>query len=592
VEEKPVNGVGKGTQLAGRYRLEERVSESPHGSLWRGVDTTLDRTVAVRIIGALVAAESLDAARRAALVDDPRLVRLLDVAQEQARDGGTTTFVISEWVEGQSLADLLHDTGPLAADKVRMLVGEAAEALDVASGRGLHHLALDPTSVILTRDGAVKVHGLAVDAAAEGGAQPDGRGAERVDAVGLVALAYAGLTGRWPLPTRTRGAHPLDPAPLSGELPVPPAQLVAGVPNDLDTLCSVTLGAGDDGPRSPGELAAQLRPWPSQSGYSGNANRRLAEDLRAAPRRPPSRFPVMLAPTRVEIDTSDVAVTGPVAGAAGLLSGPQRQPQRSTASGDTDGPDLHKAGPSRPGLRSSDTSRLIIRPAGADSTEPSAGTPTPEAGRNGDPGGPEGGEGPTKPTRTRSPGQSRVAVLAILALVVVGLVLAVLALGGLGGKEVTSPSASTTSTTSAPPVAAPVIADVTAYDPQGDDTENDDTAALINDGDPATVWKSSTYKSQAFGGLKDGVGVIITLQAPAPVHSITVETRGEGGNIEVRTAPSPTLDGSQVLGAGPAGTITVTPDPAPTTQYLIIWVTELPVTDGQNRAEIGQVTLT
>jgi hypothetical protein len=76
------------------------------------------------------------------------------------------------------------------------------------------------------------------------------------------------------------------------------------------------------------------------------------------------------------------------------------------------------------------------------------------------------------------------------------------------------------------------------------------------------------------------------------VHSITVETRGEGGNIEVRTAPSPTLDGSQVLGAGPAGTITVTPDPAPTTQYLIIWVTELPVTDGQNRAEIGQVTLT
>lgn len=130
-----MNGVGKGTQLAGRYRLEERVSESPHGSLWRGVDTTLDRTVAVRIIGALVAAESLDAARRAALVDDPRLVRLLDVAQEQARDGGTTTFVISEWVEGQSLADLLHDTGPLAADKVRMLVGEAAEALDVASGR-------------------------------------------------------------------------------------------------------------------------------------------------------------------------------------------------------------------------------------------------------------------------------------------------------------------------------------------------------------------------------------------------------------------------------------------------------------------------
>ena len=44
---------------------------------------------------------------------------------------------------------------------------------------------------------------------------------------------------------------------------MPPADLVPDVPNDLDTLCVVTLGRHNDGPRTPAELAQQLAPWPT-----------------------------------------------------------------------------------------------------------------------------------------------------------------------------------------------------------------------------------------------------------------------------------------------------------------------------------------
>ena len=43
--------------------------------------------------------------------------------------------------------------------------------------------------------------------------------------------------------------------------PIAPAEISPGVPNDLDTLCTVTLGPNDDGPHSPAELVRELEPW-------------------------------------------------------------------------------------------------------------------------------------------------------------------------------------------------------------------------------------------------------------------------------------------------------------------------------------------
>jgi hypothetical protein len=245
----------RGTVLAGRYRLEERVHSNPDGATWRALDTALDRRVSVYVMrpGHPFAADVADAARRAALVDDPRLVRVLNVGVDD-----DLNFVVSEFVDGDTLGSLV-ERSPLTPAAARRVVGEVAEGLDGAAKRGLHHLRLTPRSVVVGRDGRVKIFGTAVEAAAAGLEPAHASRAQRIDATGLIALLYSGLTGRWPL-----GDAGFPPAPR-GENggPVPPATLVRGVPDDLNQLCVATLGSVNDGPRSPSELVLELSPWPS-----------------------------------------------------------------------------------------------------------------------------------------------------------------------------------------------------------------------------------------------------------------------------------------------------------------------------------------
>ncbi len=564
-----VSAVGRGSLLAGRYRLEEQLTHSETSSLWRGVDTTLDRRVAVRLVSPKTAAETLDAARRAALVDDHRLVRLLDVAQQTSTLAGQEarqTYVVSEWVEGQSIADLLQSEGPLPPERVRTLIGEASEGLAIAAARGLHHLALDPTSVLVAGDGSVRVHGLGVDAAARGGAQPTGEAAERVDAVGLVALIYAGLTGRWPLATSSHH-DPLETAPMVGNAAVPPADVVSGVPADLNRLCVETFGPSSDragAPASPAEVADRLKPWSSRLEPS-TANRRLADDLRAAPARPASRFPVALtSPEDFEEE----------AGAAGE---------------DGSGNEPTPAQPWSP-FESSPPERTVSPAAEDERSEPSL---LPDHDRGED----DADEKPAPVEERRGSSRRRfgwlpLAVVAVL--VVVGLVLAYSSLSGGGSGPATTAtqsSATTTATTSAAVGVAPKIAEVTAFDPEGDNSENDSQAPRAADGDPSTSWRSSRYNSAALGNLKSGVGLVVRLEEPSSIGKVSLSVGGEGGTVEIRTASGASLDGSQVIASGPAGTLEKTLDPAPTAQYLIIWFTQLPSVDGQYRAEVNEITV-
>ncbi|QHT57524.1 hypothetical protein GXP71_16580 [Cellulomonas sp. H30R-01] len=255
-EEVLVSEVGRGTVLAGRYRIVAPAPSDLDGATaWQATDQILDRPVRVRVLEAGAVAPALDAARRAALVTDARLVRVLDVGTHEG-----VGYVVSEQVTGPSLAQLVA-RAPLTPDQARAVIGEAASALEVARRRGVHHLALRPSVLHVNSDGRVLLGGLAIDAALLGTAGGDARATTRSDTVGLVRLLYAALTGLWPAGDRPGAGDPLPEAPLLGARPVPPSDLVAGIPADLDTLCAVTLGPHDDGPHSPGELVRELEPW-------------------------------------------------------------------------------------------------------------------------------------------------------------------------------------------------------------------------------------------------------------------------------------------------------------------------------------------
>ncbi len=287
-----MQGVGPGSVLGGRYAVTVRTYKGVHHERWRASDHTLEREVVLVCFaaGSPAAAAALDAARRAAGVEDPRLVRVLDVGSDQG-----VGFIVEEPLTGAStMADLLG-SGGLPPEEVRRLVGEAASALDKARQRGLHHLALTPDSVLRMADGAVKVRGIATDAALIDAESVSGEQASRLDSIGLVKLIYAGLTARWPASSGAEGRQSAGPRAATGPVDgggatgspeavsldaaptivggvAPPSEIAVGVPNDLDLICRLTLN-DDRGPLSPGDLALQIAPWaataPSNDGGSG-----------------------------------------------------------------------------------------------------------------------------------------------------------------------------------------------------------------------------------------------------------------------------------------------------------------------------------
>lgn len=113
---------------------------------------------------------------------------------------------------------------------------------------------------------------------------------------------------------------------------------------------------------------------------------------------------------------------------------------------------------------------------------------------------------------------------------------------------------------------------VGAFDPDGGDGEHDDEAALATDGNPATFWRTSTYRSQ-LSAFKSGVGLVI--EADARPKRLVVTTDTPGFTAEIKAGNSPegpfaTISESKLV--GPSTTWELRQADA---RYYVIWITEL-----------------
>jgi hypothetical protein len=223
-----------GVRLDERYRLDHLRRRSGGVTLWRATDEVLDRPVAVRIITDRTKAQFKEltaAVSRAGRVPDARWVRVLDVGSEP-RDRRLTVWIVSEWVEGPSLASMIRRDplrGPVAAG----LVLSCAQAVAAAHRVDAKHCALHPDEVIVPVDGSPRLTGLelaSVLRAAKAETDSNGEAATYDDIRGLGGLLYASLTGRWPLP----GWHGL-PAAARGD-GRHPRQQRGGISRELDTI--------------------------------------------------------------------------------------------------------------------------------------------------------------------------------------------------------------------------------------------------------------------------------------------------------------------------------------------------------------------
>ena len=198
-DKEPAPAAAPGLVLDGRYHLDQvRAEHRPVGAvhtvLWRALDESLDRHVAVLLVTGLNKAsrqQVVDAATLASQVGDARFARILDVATVSLSDG-PTTWIASEWVEAPSLAAVVRGE-PLRPAVATEIVRQCAEAIAVAERSGVHHGRLHPDQVLLPAAGLPRITGLGLAVAVHGDEGPG-------DVMALGGLLYAALTGRWPLP--------------------------------------------------------------------------------------------------------------------------------------------------------------------------------------------------------------------------------------------------------------------------------------------------------------------------------------------------------------------------------------------------------
>ena len=132
--------------LGGRYRIEKLVARGGFAQVYQGYDTELQRSVAIKIPkpSRLLSADSFMAeARRVARLKHPNIVQVYDVGRE-----GDICFIVSEFIEGGSLADHLTNSPPSSQQALRWIC-DVADALEHAHLHGVVHRDVKPGNILI-----------------------------------------------------------------------------------------------------------------------------------------------------------------------------------------------------------------------------------------------------------------------------------------------------------------------------------------------------------------------------------------------------------------------------------------------------------
>jgi hypothetical protein len=119
------------------------------------------------------------------------------------------------------------------------------------------------------------------------------------------------------------------------------------------------------------------------------------------------------------------------------------------------------------------------------------------------------------------------------------------------------------------------LSGVGAYDPDGGDGEHDSEAPRATDGNAATYWETSDYRSSLSAIGKSGVGVVLDAGTPQTLSQIAVTTDTPGFKAEIKAGSSP--DGPfETVGEGKTVDATTTWDlNGSEAQYYVVWITDL-----------------
>ena len=211
--------MSEGDVIAGRYRLEGRLGFGGMSTVHLAFDMRLERRVAVKLLAEHLAEDPTFVSRfqreaqAAARLVHPNIVQIFDSGLDEQSG---RHFIVMEYIEGQSCAEILRDDGWLAVDEAVAIIEQACEGLHYAHRHGVVHRDVKPGNLLRAREGEVKLADFGIAKATEQSsitqvgsvlgtaaylAPEQARGEEagpRADLYALGVVAYQLISGRLP----------------------------------------------------------------------------------------------------------------------------------------------------------------------------------------------------------------------------------------------------------------------------------------------------------------------------------------------------------------------------------------------------------